>query len=267
MPTDGPLAITPDVHLIRSLPDGGATERIARNSLVLRGTGDAVLVDTGAVADRDGWWAQVEAVVDPQDVGWIYLTHDDADHVGNLAEALDRCPRALVVTTCQLGQRLAGTFPIPLARSRWLNDGERTTLGDREVVAIRPPAYDAPTTRGLYDVASKVYWSADCFGLPVPHPVDEVGQLDRDVWDDGTLRFGTLLSPWVAQVDPGRWRQSVSRVAALDLHALASAHGPVVRRRDVDHALELIAELPDRPEPTAPGQRHLEQLLATTPAA
>jgi len=267
VPTDGPLAITPDVHLIRSLPEADGPERIALNSLVLRSPTDTVLVDTGAATGRDGWWEQVEAVVDPADVRWIYLSHDDADHVGNLAEALERCPQATVVASWQLGQRLAATTPIPLHRCRWLNDGERTSLGEREVVAVRPPAYDSPTTRGLYDLASKVYWSADCFGLAVPHPVDDVGQLDRDVWDDGTLRFGTLLSPWVSQVDPRRWRQSVSRVAALDLHALAGAHGPLVRRRDVDHALDLISELPERPEPALPDQRRLEEILAATPAA
>jgi flavorubredoxin len=267
VPTDVPLAVTPDVHLIRSLPEGGGPERLARNSLVLRSPADTVLVDTGAVLDRDRWWEQVESVVDPSDVRWIFLSHEDADHIGNLPEALERCPQATVVTSWQLGQRLAGTLSIPLGRCRWLNDGERVHLGDREVVAVRPPAYDAPTTRGLYDLGSKVYWAADCFGLPVPHAVDDVGQLDRDVWEDGTFRFGALLSPWVAQVDPLRWRQAVSRVAALDLHALAGAHGPLVRRRDVDHALDLVAELPECPTPSLPDQRRLEQLLADTTAA
>lgn len=267
MPADHPLAIAPDVHLIRCLPDHGGPERLARNSLVLRSRADAVLVDTGAATDRAAWWSQVESVVEPADVRWIYLSHDDADHVGNLADALVRCPDAMVVTSWHLGQRLAASMAVPLERCRWLNDGERTTLGGREVVAVRPPAYDSPTTRGLYDVGSKVFWAADCFGLAVPHPVDDVGQLDRDVWDDGTLRFGSLLSPWATQVDPRRWRQAVSRVSALDLRALASAHGPAVRQRDVDHALDLIAELPDQPEPTPPGPHQLEALIASLAAA
>jgi hypothetical protein len=140
-------------------------------------------------------------------------------------------------------------------------------LGDREVVALRPPTYDSPTTRGLYDVGSKVYWASDCFGLPVPHPVDDVSQLDRDVADTGMLRFGSLLSPWVAQVDARRWRQSVSRISALDLHALTGAHGPVIRRPDVDHAIDLLAELPHHPQEAAPDQGALEALLAAMTAA
>jgi flavorubredoxin len=156
---------------------------------------------------------------------------------------------------------------VPLERCRWLNDGERVALGGREVVALRPPAYDAPTTRGLYDVGSKVYWAADCFGLAVPHPVDDVGQLDRDVWEDGTLRFGSLLSPWTALADPSRWRRAVSRVAALDLRAIASAHGPAIRHGDVDHALDLLTDLAGRPEEPVPGQDDLDALLAAIRAA
>lgn len=267
MTTDQPLALGADVHLIRSLPDRGGPERLALNSLVLRSPADTVLVDTGAAAGRDAWWAQVEAVVDPGDVRWVFLSHEDADHVGNLPEVLERCHRATVVTSWQLGERLATSTVVPLDRCRWLNDGERTELGGREVVALRPPAYDSPATRGLYDLGSKAYWAADCFGVAVPHPVDEVGQLDRDVWDRGTLRFGSLLSPWVAQVDPRRWRRSVSRVAALDLRVLTSAHGPAIRQRDVDHAIDLLAELPEQPEEPVPGQRELEALIAATTAA
>ncbi|MCU1371462.1 MAG: putative flavodoxin [Ilumatobacteraceae bacterium] len=267
MTTDQPLALAADVHLVRSLPGRDGPERLAINSLVLRSPGDTVLVDTGAATGRDAWWEQVESIVDPGDVRWVFLSHDDADHVGNLPEVLERCDQATIVTSWQLGERLAATVSVPLDRCRWLNDGERTALGEREVVAVRPPAFDAPTTRGLYDVASKVYWAADCFGVPVPHPVDEVSQLDRDVWDHGLLRFGSLLSPWVAQVDPRRWRQAVSRVAALDLRAVASAHGPAIRQRDVDHALDLLAELPEHPEEAAPGQRELEALIAATRAA
>ena len=241
MSADTSLELAPDVHLIRRLPDRGGAERIAANALLIRRPGDVLLVDTGAAPDRAGWWRQVEELVDPDDVRWIFVSHEDADHIGNLADAVARCPHATLVATRHIAERLAATGALPPRRCRWLDDGERAVLGAHEVVALRPPAYDAPTTRGLYDVRSKVYWAADCFGLAVPHPVDDVSQLDREVWADGALRFGLLLSPWVTQVDPGRWRRSVARVA------LAGAQGPQVRRRDIDHALDLLTELPDHP--------------------
>ena len=187
-----PLSVAPDVHLVRSLPDGGGPLRVAINSLVIGGE-EPVLVDTGAATGRDDWWRQVEAVLAPGDVRWIFLSHDDADHHGNLFEALERCPRATLVASWAIAQRLAAHRPLPLERCRWVNDGESFAAGGRQLVAVRPPAYDAPTTRGLFDVTSGVYWAADCFGLPVPHAVDEVGQLDPDVQVEGSLLWHRLL--------------------------------------------------------------------------
>ncbi|HEX2578763.1 MAG TPA: MBL fold metallo-hydrolase, partial [Aquihabitans sp.] len=240
--------------------------RVAINSLVLRGD-EPVLVDTGATSGRDAWWAQVEDAVDPADVRWIFLSHDDIDHYGNLVEALDRCPDATLVTSWFLGQRLAAYQPIPLGRCRWINDGEAFTAGSRELVALRPPAYDAPTTRGLFDRTSGVYWASDCFGVPVPHQVDEVSQLDRDVWEDGFALFQRLLSPWATEVEPLRWRAAIGRVAGLDPKVIASAHGPVVRRRDIGRSLDLLGDLPGMAEAPMPGQAQLEAALAAMTAA
>jgi flavorubredoxin len=255
------LTLDPDVVLVRSLPDGGGPVRVAVNSLVIKGA-EPVLVDTGAASGRDEWWGQVEEAVDPGDVRWIFISHDDIDHYGNLVEALDRCPQATLVTSWFMGQRLASYADLPLERSRWVNDGESFVAGGRELVAVRPPAYDSPTTRGLFDVTSGVYWASDCFGVPVPHAVDEVSELDRDVWEDGFHLFHRLLSPWATELDPVRWRAAIGRVEALHPKVLASAHGPVARRGDVARSIELLADLPGMAEAPVPGQAQLDQVVA-----
>jgi len=53
------------------------------NSMVIRGA-EPVLVDTGAPAVRPQWLEAAWSVVDPIDVRWVFLTHDDRDHSGNL---------------------------------------------------------------------------------------------------------------------------------------------------------------------------------------
>ena len=61
-------------------------------SMVIRGA-EPVIVDTGAPVHRESWLDQVLSLVDPQDVRWIFLSHDDTDHLGNLNEMLELCPR------------------------------------------------------------------------------------------------------------------------------------------------------------------------------
>lgn len=240
---DRPLALTPDVHLVRC--DGPTHDGSIgpTGSLVVLGD-EPMLVDTGAALDGDRWWEQVEAVVDPSDVRWILLTHEDADHSGNLVDALRRCPEATVVGSDLLRRRLAALESLPSTRVRWVADGERLSLGGRPVIACRPPVFDSPATLGFHDLVSGTYWAADCFGTPVPHPVDDVAQLDLDVWERGFIDHHVAISPWLVDLDPVRWCAAVGRVARLDPARIASAHGPVVHRRDLHRALDLLTELP-----------------------
>ena len=51
----------------------------------------------------------------------------------------------------------------PLDRCRFLRDRESIDAGDRTLLAVRPPLFDNPTTRGLFDSTTGVYWSVDTF--------------------------------------------------------------------------------------------------------
>ena len=137
------------------------------NSLVIRGQ-EPVIVDTGSPANRDEWLANVSSVVDPGDVRWIFLSHDDRDHSGNLLAALDACPNATLVTNWFSVGRMAEEWMTPLDRCRFVNEGDRLDIGDRTLTAVRPPVFDNPTTRGIFDDKTGVFWSVDTFALPCP---------------------------------------------------------------------------------------------------
>jgi len=255
--TPAPVHLAGDAWLITSLrpvadtATGPGPWRIHVNAMVLT-DGEPVLVDTGSAAMRDELWTQLEALVDPAAVRWVFLSDDGADHVGNLAEVLERCPAATVVASWLLAQRLCGGPHLPSGRTRWVADGQSFLAGDRTLLALRPPAYDSPATRGLWDERTGVYWAADCFASPVPHGIHDVADLDDDVWARSFLDLHLRLSPWVADVDPVRWRRSVGRVAALGATTIASAHGPVIRAAMVPRALDLAVDLAGRPVPPEP---------------
>ena len=59
---------------------------------------EPVIVDTGNELSRDEWMEAAFSIVDPADVRWIFLSHDDHDHIGNLTAVLDACPKATLVT-------------------------------------------------------------------------------------------------------------------------------------------------------------------------
>jgi flavorubredoxin len=258
--------VASDTYVIRQmLGEGLGPTAHYVNSAVITGA-EPVIVDTGVSLTRDGWLDRTFELVDPEDVRWVYISHDDNDHIGNLAEVLDRCPRATVVTTMFAVMRMSPDIAVPLDRVRLVNDGESWRAGDRELIAVTPPTFDSPTTRGLYDTTSGVYWASDSFSAAVPHPVDDVRDLDPGDYTESLLATNSMLSPWHQWLDPQRYGAHLARIAELEARAVTSAHGPTLRGAQVDVAIHVLGSLPTR-EPTSDlVQADLEQMLAALAA-
>ena len=146
-----PLEVAPETFVVRAIQHSlGGSVSTSMNSLVIRAA-EPVIVDTGMVTDRATFFEDVFSLVEPDDVRWIYLTHDDDDHSGNVMEALDRCPKAKVVMSWAARGRTCTAFGIPPERVRTVDDGQGLDVGDRTLQAVRPPVYDNAYTRGLFD--------------------------------------------------------------------------------------------------------------------
>lgn len=262
-----PLRLGPDTWLVRQLyGEGSAPMSVYINSMVITGA-EPVIVDTGTRSNRAQWLDDVFSLVEPDDVRWVFLSHDDTDHTGNLVEVLGACPNATLVTNWFSVERMATDVGLPLARMRWVDDGEHFDAGDRTLVALRPPLFDSPTTRGLLDTSTGIYWASDAFCVPVPGPPDHVADLDPGFWREGFSLMNRTLSPWLAWVDPTRWMGQVDRLRAAELTAIATAHGPTLRGTHVAEALDLTAELPGQEPVVLPGQAELDLMLQAVAAA
>jgi hypothetical protein len=130
------------------------------------------------------------------------------------------------------------------------------------MLAQRPPLYDSPTTRGLFDTTTGVYWAADCFATPVPAATAFVLDLSRDVWRHGFNTFQHWNSPWVTLAATDRFAEQCRRVEQLRPTTIATTHGPTITAADVPVALEMLSDTPTTPAPAQPGQPLLDQIIA-----
>ncbi len=141
-----PTKVAADTYMIHQVqPATGAPLYVYINSMVILGA-EPVIVDTGTPANRKQWLEDVFSLVEPEDVRWIFLSHDDVDHTGNLDEALTACLNAKLVCNWAMVERHTNCFDFPLERCLWVMDGEAFSAGDRTLVAVRPPVFDSPTT-------------------------------------------------------------------------------------------------------------------------
>ena len=262
-----PQYVGPDTWLIRQVQESnGAPLSVYINSLIITGT-EPVIVDTGSAANRRYWLEDAFGIVDPADVRWVFLSHDDADHTGNLAEVMTRCPNAVLVCNWALVERYSNAFDFPLKRCCWVDHGERFEVGDRTLRAFRPPVYDSPTTRGLLDERTGIYWGVDAFATPMPEPVATVADLDPDFWAQSNAMFVHHdLSPWVTLVDPNRYHNSVDQLAALHATVVAGAHNPLITATDIPLAVRIIRGLPTADVPPAPDQAVLDAIVGQAAA-
>lgn len=233
------------------------------NSMIIDGE-QPVIVDTGPPGRRQQWLEQAWSIVDPARVRWIFLSHDDGDHVGNLGPVLEACPQAQLVTGWFATGRMLVDHDtmLPVPRCVWVNDGDSFDAGDRRLIAVRPPVFDAPTTRGLFDTKTGVYWAADAFGMFVSAPVEDSAEVEEGVrWEQFT-RCNTLISPWHRWLDPARYGAHVDTLQQLGIETIACCHGPGFRTGLVDEALRRVRELPSSAPAEEPGQADLESMLA-----
>jgi flavorubredoxin len=231
------------------------------NSMLIRGK-EPIIVDTGSPANRTQWLADVSSLVDLEDVRWIFLSHDDRDHAGNLLAALEACPNATLLTTWFSVGRMFEEWATPLDRCRFMNEGDSLDCGDRRLTAIRPPLFDNPTSRALFDDRTGVLWSVDTFASNVPHHVEDASDLSDDEFTQGQRFGGQLVSPWHVWLDERKFKNHVDTVRALPIEVICGCHTPTIRGTRIDTAFDVLSGMPSC-DPWIPVSQHdLEQLLA-----
>jgi flavorubredoxin len=261
-PRHRPLRIAEDTWVIQAtLGEGEAPLVVHLNAMVITGA-EPIVVDTGAPIHREHYLEDLFSIVDPADVRWVFISHDDSDHHGNLHAVMDACPQATLVANWFLCERLkAERLDVPPTRWRWLSDGEALDVGDRTLHAIRPPLYDSPTTRGLFDPTTGVYWASDCYATPVPAGAPTVADLDPGFWAEGFAMFQTWNSPWVSMVDDAAFARSAQRIEALGVTTIAGAHSPTIPSSHVAPAFEMLRAVPRTSPPAMPDQHLLDELI------
>ena len=266
VPSTEPVQIAPETFLIPNLFPAGDGRYVPVNSMLIRGA-EPVVVDTGAPVHRELWLEKVFSLVEPEDVRWIFLSHDDGDHTGGLLDVLERCTRATLVTNFFSVERLALEKPaLPLDRMRWIDEGGRLDVGDRTLHLFKPPIFDGPTTRGLFDPTTAAMWIVDSFACLTPGALD-VHDLPRDLVAESMPAMNSLVSPWHQWLDPTAYHRHVDRVEGLGVLAAASAHGPVLTGDAIRDAFEVVRGLAGRPIIPAPGQELLDELINQVLAA
>ena len=265
MPMLEPYVASGDIYVLPSylpVPDVPVPGfgNIVINSYLIRSQ-EPILIDAGMPVVKEEFLRTLWSLIDPQDLRWVFLTHDDGDHTGAFAEVLEAAPQARVVTQFVGLARLETAHHVPIDRVEIRNPGDRFEAGGRDFTIVRPPLFDSPATSAYLDSKTGVLFCADSFGALIPNIAEDVTDVPESDFYDGFYIFNRLNHPWFALVDPVKFEAVVNGIRQLQPQILASCHAPFARGARVEAHLKAMASVASMEPLALPDQAALEGIL------
>ncbi len=253
-----PYVAVGDIHVLPSSQAAPGHGVLPVNAFLIRDQ-VPVLVDTGQAADRDSFLHRLWSLVDPDDLRWVFLTHEDRDHAGNLLAVLEAADRSRLVTNYVTVGKLLEGFSVPLERVVVVNPGQTFSTTQRQLGVIRPPLFDASGTVGLTDPATGAVFTVDAFGTYLPELVETIDDVPSAESAAGLADFNRANHPWAELVDQGRFKRALDGLRRLEPTLLLSSHGVLAPGR-TDELLRSMAALPSMGPYVPPDQERFEAL-------
>lgn len=209
-----------------ALPD---TRHLQNNGFLLKGK-SSMLVDTGANIHQEAWLANIESHIDLAEIDWLWLSHVDQDHIGNLRMLLARAKQLTVLAAPLTFAKLdlAGIRP---KQVKLITEGDHIEIGDHHIEVIKPPVYDAPETLGFFDHYDGVMFLADSYGTPFIDPKDAASHLDQADFFSAMREWATIDVPWLSMIDNKKLLSKANRLSAFQAEHLLTSHLPNTTNR------------------------------------
>ena len=255
-----PRRVNPDTYIITTNFPAGPLGVLPINWYLMESQ-EPVLVDTGMPIEREQFLTTLGSLIDPAEIRWIFLTHDDNDHAGNLGQVMEAAPNARVVIPFLAFARLADSHELPMDRVLLINPGQSFSAGDRELTVVRPPIWDSPATQALYDSKNSALFTADALGAFIPGPAEEVTDVPETAFAEGFGIFASALSPWIHLVDQTKFDQHLETIRKLGPKTILSSHGPVARDR-TDYLLRALSAAPAMEPFVGPDHEEMLAMMA-----
>lgn len=255
-----------DVHVLPVSLPMGPDAFLTVNAFLLMAE-EPVLVDTGLGQDCDALLDAVDEIVGLDNLRWVWLTHDDADHTGAIQQVLTRAPQARLATHALNAIRMSTWWQVPMHRVQALRVGDRLPVGDRVLRATAPPLYDNPTSTGFIDESTGNLFSVDSFGAIIPAPTQDAGEIPQEALAGGMLAWSMVDTPWASMLDRRKYAVVLDGVRRLAPSRIFSSHLPAAAGTALESFLGVLSTTPDATPATAMSHEEFTAMLAMQQAA
>jgi glyoxylase-like metal-dependent hydrolase (beta-lactamase superfamily II) len=257
---DSPYQGSSDVHVLPTnltLPGVGV---LPINAYLIMAE-EPVLIDSGVAIDADQFMDAVSSIINLRSLKWVWLTHDDADHTGNIQRIMEAAPNATLVTHAFSALRMSTWWPVPMERVHAIRAGDDIHVGDRTLTAVAPPLFDNPLSIGVLDRSSGSLFTVDAFGSLLQEPTQDASQVSPEALAGGMIGWATSDSPWVHITDPTEFGQVLDRVRQIQPRQIFSSHLPAASGTSLEEFLRVLQQVPTAERFVPPDAEQFTQMI------
>ncbi len=153
-------------------------------------------------------------------VDYIIANHAEQDHSGSIPDMLLLYSEAKVVTNPRCKAMLIDELHIEEDRFVTVEDGQRITLGDKNLQFVYTPWVHWPETMSTYLEEDKILFSCDFFGS---HLATSSLFVDNEpvVYEAAKRYYAEIMMPFRPAI-----KKNLEKIKDLEIEIIAPSHGP-----------------------------------------
>jgi anaerobic nitric oxide reductase flavorubredoxin len=137
-------------------------EGVSYNSYLIKDKKN-VLIDLCKELFQDEYLSDLKTLIDPSEIDYLVVNHMEPDHSGALQAFRKMAPQAKILATRKAVQMMEDFFGIH-ELIQPVSDGEKLSLGEKELTFITAPMVHWPETMMTFEASSGILFSCDAFG-------------------------------------------------------------------------------------------------------
>lgn len=220
---------------------GGASGHEAIRIYVLLNQGRPIIIDCGSQVHRAPVLAELEQLLAGQAPEYVFLTHSELPHAGNLLQVARRWPAVKVVVSNIMLPYIEIAPGLPLEQVTTAMAGSTLEAGGRRIEFVDALLKDQPGSQWIFDPTTGALFTGDGFGAShAPGKCEGFGDEAGGIPVEAYRRYHRLAFRFLRWVVPERFNADLDRLfARYPVRVIAPVHGNAIRADIAEHTARL----------------------------
>lgn len=237
--------VTDDLYQIGEHVAGGYG-REAVNVYVLLNDDRPILIDCGSHLHNTSIMAEMEQVLAGRAPEYIFLTHSELPHAGNIASVAEKWPGIHVLVSNVMLPYIEVLPVLPLSQISQVVPGHTISYPGRTLTFVDALLKDQPGSQWIYDSRTQTLFTGDGFGYyTTAARIDRFGdELAGGVAVEQFAAYHQTAFHYLRWIKPDRFNADLDRMFAnRPVSVIAPIHGNAIRAEIPTHVDRMKAAI------------------------